>query len=85
MFLLFGTALRERVLTIVSFVCHFCGKDASQEVVEQSTKFSLFFIPLFTISRRHFVACSNCGGMTALTRQQANNGIEWAQRNRQMQ
>ena len=31
------------------------------------------------------LACSNCGGMTALTKDQASNGIEWAQRNRQMQ
>lgn len=85
MFLLLGTTLRERVLTVVSFICHFCGVQARQDVVEQATKFSVFFIPLFTVSRRYHVVCSNCGGATALSKDQATHGIEWAQRNRQMQ
>lgn len=85
MFLLFGTALRDRIITVVSFVCEYCRTPANQDVIEAATKFSLFFIPLFTISRKHYVVCSNCGGTTPLTKEQATNGIEWAQRNRQMQ
>lgn len=79
MFLLFGTTVRERVLTVVSFVCHFCQANASQDVIESATKFSLFFVPLFTVSRRHFVVCSNCRGITPLTKEQATRGIEWSQ------
>ena len=84
MLLIFGTTLRDRVLTVVTFVCEYCRMRAAQEVVESGTRFSLFFIPLFTVSRRYFVTCSNCGGTTPLTREQATHGIEWAARNRQV-
>lgn len=85
MFLLFGTTARERIITVVTFVCHFCQQAAPQNVVESATKFSLFFVPLFTISRQHFNICTNCGGTTPLSSEQANNGIEWAERSRQVQ
>ena len=84
MLLIFGTTLRERLLTVVTFICEFCRTPAPQDVVESATRFSFFFIPLFTVSRRYFVVCSNCGGMTPLTRDQATHGAEWAARNRQM-
>jgi hypothetical protein len=84
MFLVFGTTLRERVLVVVRFVCEYCSADASQDVIERATKVSLFFIPLLTISRRYFVVCSNCGGVTSLTKEQATHGVEWAARNRQV-
>jgi hypothetical protein len=84
MLLIFGTTLRDRILAVVSFVCEYCGTHATQDVIESATKFSLFFIPLFTVSRRYVVVCSNCGGTTALTREQATHGLEWAARNRQV-
>lgn len=84
MFLIFGTTLRDRILVTVAFVCEYCGRQAAQNVIESATKVSLFFIPLFTVSKRHFVACTNCGGTTALTREQATHGVEWAARNRQV-
>jgi hypothetical protein len=84
MLLIFGTTVRDRVLTVVTFVCEYCRVHAAQDVVESATRFSFFFIPLFTVSRRYFVICSNCGGMTALTREQATHGIEWVARNRQV-
>lgn len=84
MLLIFGATPRERLLTPVTFVCEYCRTRAEQHVVESATKFSIFFIPLFTVSKRYFVACSNCGGTTALTKEQATHGVEWAARNRQM-
>ncbi|MBG6239282.1 hypothetical protein IWX78_002261 [Mycetocola sp. CAN_C7] len=82
MLLIFGTTLRNRILTVVRFVCEYCRTDASQQVTENATKVSVFFIPLFTVSRRYSVACSNCGGVTALTKEQATSGMQWAERNR---
>lgn len=84
MFLIFGMAPRDRVLAVVHFVCEFCGTPAPQNVIESATRFSVFFIPLFTLSRRYSVACTNCGDATGLTREQATHGLDWAARNRQV-
>ncbi|MCU1437304.1 MAG: zinc-ribbon protein [Naasia sp.] len=79
MFLIFGMSPRERILTIVAFTCAFCGQHTNQDVYERSNKFSLFFIPLFSVGRRRFyVSCSNCGGTTELTEDQANNALAWS-------
>ena len=78
MFLLFGTRGSAIILTIVHFACRICGVNAAQRVVKQQNKFTLFFVPLFSVSTSYEVECSNCGGATALTRHQAENAIEWA-------
>ncbi len=84
MFLIFGTTLRDRVLDTVRFVCTYCGVAAQQRIIESATKLSLFFIPLVTLGRRHAVVCTNCGGATPLTKDQARHGLDWAARNREI-
>jgi hypothetical protein len=76
--LLFGTRASLEAMLTVTFVCHFCGVAAPQQVYRRSTRFTLFFLPLFTLSRKHFVECSNCGGTTELTAEQANHALDWA-------
>jgi hypothetical protein len=78
MILLFGTNAYERLLTVVSFPCRYCGMNAPQRVFKRATKFTVFFIPLFTVSKKHFVECSNCAGVTALTEDQARHSLQWA-------
>jgi hypothetical protein len=78
MLLLFGTRAYLQEIVLVSFICHFCGVAAPQQVYRRTNKFTLFFLPLFTISRKHFVECSNCGGMTQLTEDQAMHAASWA-------
>lgn len=78
MFLLFGTRPSAVLLSVVTFICGYCGRDVAQQVVKSSTKFTLFFLPLFTISTRYYVECSNCGGTTGLDKQQADNSIAYA-------
>lgn len=78
MFLLFGTRASESVLSIVTFICAFCGQNVAQRVIKSVTKFTLFFVPLFPVSTRYFVECSNCGGRTNLTKAQADNSVAWA-------
>jgi hypothetical protein len=76
--LLFGTrAYLEQIVT-VTFVCAFCGLAVPQQVYRRVNRFTLFFLPLFPLSRRHFVECSNCGGTTALSEDQAHHAREWA-------
>ena len=83
MFLLFGTRSYLRSLTEVRFACQYCGQVARQEVYRASNKLTLFFlVPLFTISRSYFNRCTNCGGETRLTAEQARRGMDWAERGR---
>ena len=78
MFLIFGTRGYQTLLVLVSFICPHCGVDAHQRVSKVATKFTLFFVPLFTVSTKHFVDCTNCGARTALTKEQAQHSLEWA-------
>lgn len=78
MFLLFGTRAFASVAFVVTFACGHCGTLASQDVVRQQQKVTLFFIPLFSISTSWFIECSNCGMETGLTTQQAEHSLEWA-------
>jgi hypothetical protein len=78
MILLFGTRASLIEMAIVRFVCSFCGVNAAQQIYKRVNRFTLFFVPLFTVSTKHYVQCSNCGGTTALTREQADNGLAWA-------
>lgn len=78
MFLLFGTRPSVSILTIVHFVCGFCDKSVAQRVVERKNKFTLFFVPLFSFSTKYHNECSNCGGLTSLSKEQAQNALGWA-------
>jgi hypothetical protein len=78
MLLLFGIRTVFRRLARVTFVCHFCGVEARQDVVEQAQRFTFFFLPLFSFGRQYFNECSNCRGRTALTAEQVRRGAEWA-------
>ena len=81
MFLLFGTRAADAVINVVAFVCGYCGVHAQQHVVKRATKFTLFFVPLFTVSSSYFNSCDNCGGVTRLTTAQAQHSLEWARTN----
>lgn len=70
MFILFGFKTAVRHLSSVPETCGFCHQNAAQRIEERATRFTLFFIPLFTTRRRYGRTCSNCGGSTALSKQE---------------
>ncbi len=78
MILIFGTRAYFEELATLRFACSYCRVEAPQRVYRRVNRFSLFFIPLFTISRKHFLECSNCGGTTELTEEQANQAVAQA-------
>ena len=80
MFLLFGSRSSANILTIVHFVCNYCGLSAAQRVVKRQNRFTLFFIPLFSFSTSYYNECTNCRGVTSLTKAQAENALDWAAR-----
>jgi len=60
--LLFGIRTRERLVSTITMVCEVCGVSAAQALVKRSTKFTLFFIPLFPVRRStHHLECAHCG------------------------
>jgi ribosomal protein S27AE len=80
MLLIFGSSVHETIINVVRFVCGYCGVDAPQNVMKRSNRFTLFFLPLFPISTRYVNQCTNCGGETALTAEQARHSLTWSAR-----
>ena len=70
MLILFGFSRKPRMLATRPGTCPFCGVSGLQRIIEEAGKFSIFFIPVFTTSRCYYSACPNCGGQTAISRQQ---------------
>ncbi|MBU2663678.1 zinc ribbon domain-containing protein [Actinoplanes bogorensis] len=62
MFLIFGLRSKDKFLGSRLGHCEVCGATAAQSLIRRTTKFSLFFVPLFPVRpARYFVACTNCG------------------------
>lgn len=78
MLLIFGSRLYSTIINVVMFVCGYCGVEARQNVIKNSNRFTLFFIPLFPFSTRYVNRCSNCGGETPLSAEQAQHSLQWA-------
>ncbi|NMR28576.1 zinc-ribbon domain-containing protein [Crystallibacter degradans] len=70
MLILFGFTRRPRVLATRPGTCPFCGVSGPQRLIEEAGKFSIFFIPIFTTSRRYYTECLNCGRQNEISRQQ---------------
>jgi uncharacterized protein YlaI len=79
--IIFGTTGRLTLLAVVTFVCANCNTAAAQRVIERATKFSLFFIPLFTLGRSYYVECSHCGRTTRIDRAQADRYVAFSANN----
>jgi transcription elongation factor Elf1 len=54
------------VLGIVTLVCRACGNPVAHRIEEQVRRVTLFFVPLFQISRRTRMTCTYCGTTTEL-------------------
>jgi hypothetical protein len=79
MLLIFGTRLSQSIINMVTFVCGYCHVQAPQNVIKRTNRFTLFFVPLFTVSTKYVNQCTNCGGLTALTSEQAQHSLAWAE------
>ena len=61
MFLIFGFKSSDRRLAAPVLLCAYCGATAAQVLVRRTTRFSLFFIPLFPVRpARYYLQCTNC-------------------------
>ncbi|MFI7600041.1 zinc-ribbon domain-containing protein [Actinoplanes sp. NPDC049681] len=72
MFFIVGLRTKDRFHPSSVQPCEFCGVTAAQSLIERTTKFSLFFIPLFPVRRSRWIrACTHCGGSREISRREA--------------
>ncbi|WP_328529707.1 zinc ribbon domain-containing protein [Nocardioides sp. NBC_00368] len=69
--IIFGFKTYTRLLATLSLVCPNCGQRAAQRLFENVNKFTLFFIPLFPVSRSRRMDCTYCGYASKLSNEQA--------------
>lgn len=78
MFLFIGVFPRERELAVARFRCEHCVEEAEQHIIESGSRLWVFFLPLFTFSRRYFLVCSHCGVATEVSRELAKRAADLA-------
>jgi hypothetical protein len=67
MLLLFGFKTVHKSLPGRHASCQYCRSFVHHTLAERATKFTLFFIPLFTVSRKFQITCSNCGYISSIS------------------
>lgn len=66
-FLIFGLKSADRRVAAPVLLCAYCGATAAQVLIRRTTKFSLFFIPLFPVRpARYLLQCTNCANTRAV-------------------
>jgi ribosomal protein L37E len=70
MLLLFGFKTVLKALPGRPATCRNCGSFAHHHLEERATKFTLFFIPVFTTSRSYRITCTNCGFVSSISARQ---------------
>ena len=69
--LIIGIGVTEALLSTRVFTCETCGNHAAHQLTKQGRKFSLFFIPLFSVGTKYLDTCTACGRVIEVTRAQA--------------
>jgi hypothetical protein len=70
-FIIWGFRSFVRELGRVFITCGSCNTPASHRISEIRRKFTLFFVPLFTVRKRHVLTCAMCGHASRITEEQA--------------
>jgi hypothetical protein len=69
--LIIGFGVTEVLLSTLVFTCETCGSHVAHQLTEQNRKFSLFFIPLFSVGAKYFDSCTACGRIIEVSKEQA--------------
>lgn len=80
MLFIFGFKKYVEVLGVVTFVCSHCQHPAAQRIERVTTKFTLFFIPLFPTSTKYLVQCAYCGASSRIDAGEAERLLAAEQR-----
>ena len=69
--LIIGFGVTEVLLSMLVFTCETCGNHAAHQLTKQNRKFSLFFIPLFSVGAKYLDSCTACGRIIEVSKEQA--------------
>lgn len=67
MLLLFGFRTVQKALPGRLASCQNCRSYVHHLLEERATKFTLFFIPVLTVSRKFHITCTNCGYVSSIS------------------
>jgi zinc-ribbon family len=67
MLLLFGFKTVLKAFPGRAATCQYCRSFVHHRLEEKATKFTLFFIPVFTTSRSYQITCTNCGYLSRIS------------------
>ena len=59
--IIWGTRRRNKVMGQTRYTCAKCQQDAFHGIVRSRTYFTLFFVPLFPVSKVTTARCGVCG------------------------
>ena len=69
--LIIGFGVTETLLSTLVYTCETCGHHAAHQLSKQRRRFSLFFIPLFSVGTKYLDSCTACGRAIEVSREQA--------------
>jgi uncharacterized ferredoxin-like protein len=72
--LIIGFGVTEVLLSTLVLTCEACGNHAVHQLTKQNRKFSLFFIPLFSVGTKYLDSCTACGRIIEVSNVQAEAG-----------
>jgi zinc-ribbon family len=71
MFIIWGFRSFVTTLTTVFARCGKCGNPAAQRLSLVKRKFTIFFIPVFTLKKTYVMTCAMCGASFKITAEDA--------------
>ena len=75
MLLIFGIRVYSDMLATVAYVCENCGQHAAHHLARRTRKVTLFFLPLFPVSKKYFDTCSYCGRVLRVPRARVETAL----------
>jgi len=73
--LIWGFRATSIVLTTAVYVCDRCGTNAAHRLTKRVRRFTLFFVPLFSVSTTYVDTCTACARDVEVARAQAEAAV----------
>jgi hypothetical protein len=71
LFFLWGFRSMTRTLAMATFPCRTTNQPAAHRLSRVTRWFTVFFIPVIPLGRRHLLTCSACGQSYKVTKEEA--------------